>query len=93
MSREEFVRKVSEAKTVREWCKLIFTDYVQHFVGEKGWEATGACAPEHVVDCMFAQIQVALLGYAKDANEVKSKEEAIDRLLVIREDFLKRPLA
>jgi hypothetical protein len=84
MSNEEHWRKLREATTVREWSKELLTDYVQHFVGERGWEKFGATSPEHVVDIIFAQIQVSLLGYANGVQEIKSKEEAIDRLLVIK---------
>lgn len=89
---DEHWERLRNAKTVREWSKEVFTDYVEHFVGEKGWEKLGASSPENVVDCMFAMIQVAILGYAKNEQEIKSKEEAIDRLLIIRDDFMKRPL-
>jgi hypothetical protein len=71
-------------QTIRDWTKEVLTKYVQHFVGEKGWEERGATSPAHVVDCIFSQLQVTLLGYAADMTEAQSKTEQIDRMLRVR---------
>lgn len=66
---------------LREWGHRVFTDYVEHFVGKEGWKEHGASSPAHVVDCLFACIQVALLGGAKDPVDADSKRTQMDKLL------------
>jgi hypothetical protein len=69
---------------LREWSKRVFTDYVEYFIGPKGWQERGASSPAHVVDCMFACIQVALLGGASDPTDADSKRSEMDRMLVYK---------
>ena len=71
-------------QTIRDWSKKMLTDYVQHFVGEKGWQERGAAPPDSLIDCIFAQIQVTLLGYGNQIDEVQTKEAQIDRMLRVR---------
>lgn len=71
-------------ETIREWSKKMLLGYVQYFIGEKGWEKLGASHPDQLIDIIFSQIQVALLGYAEDIPEADVKREAIDRMLRIR---------
>ena len=84
VSNAEHWRKLREAETIREWGKELLVDYVKHFVGENGWEEHGAAHPDQIIDILFSQIQVTLLGYSKDTQESEAKREAIDRLLRIR---------
>jgi hypothetical protein len=86
MSNAEHWRKLREAATIREWSKELLVDYVKHFVGEDGWDKIGASHPDQIIDIIFSQIQVTLLGYAKDVQEADAKREAIDRMLQIRKD-------
>jgi hypothetical protein len=84
MSSPEHWQKLKEAKTIREWSKELLVDYVKHFVGENGWEERGAAHPDQIIDIIFSQIQVTLLGYASDIKEADAKQEAIDRMLMVR---------
>jgi hypothetical protein len=72
-------------RTIRDWSKEVLTKYVEHHLGEKGWEKFGSSPPDAIVDAIFAQIQVTLLGYAADTKEANAKHEAIDRMLIIKE--------
>jgi hypothetical protein len=71
-------------ETIRDWSKKVLHDWAAHLVGEGGWDERGAAHPDGIIDCIFSQIQVTLLGYADDMQEAEAKREAIDRMLRIR---------
>jgi hypothetical protein len=71
-------------ETIRDWGKRILHDWAAHQVGEGGWDKLGACAPEHLIDCIFSQIQVTLLGYARIMEEADAKRKQVDQMLRVR---------
>ena len=84
MSSPEHWRKLREAVTIREWSKELLHDWAAHLGGDGKWDEIGAAHPDQVIDIIFSQIQVTLLGYAADMKEAQSKTEAIDRMLQVR---------
>jgi hypothetical protein len=71
-------------QTIRDWGKKILYDWASHLGGEGRWDEIGAAPPDAIIDCIFSQIQVTLLGYASEPGEAQAKTEQIDRVLRVR---------
>lgn len=73
---------IIDGAPLRVWGQRVFTDYVEYFVGKDGWKQYGASSPAHVVDCLFACIQVAMLGGAKGSADADAKRAEMDKILI-----------
>ena len=72
-------------QTIREWSKQVLRKWAEAISADaRGWEKVGAAPPENVIDCIFSQLQVTLLGYAKDMTEADAKTEQLDQMLRVR---------
>lgn len=71
-------------ETIRDWSKKVLYGWASYLGGEGRWDDIGATPPDGVIDCIFSQIQVTLLGYADKPGEANAKTEQLDRMLRVR---------